>query len=65
MAPGVSGPICLWRIVAVRADDEALGHPVHSPIDGGAAGRVDADRGVRVAEGAEEPARVLRRRPCS
>src|SRR6187455_2821439 len=44
---------------AVGADDEGFGDTVDAPVDGGAAVRIDADGGVRVAEGAEEAAGVV------
>ena len=46
--------------LAVLADDEGLRHAVDAPVDRRAAGFVDADRLERIAEIAEEAARVFR-----
>ena len=43
--------------LARAVDDERLGHAVDAPLDGAAAGGVDADGGVRIAVAAEIAAR--------
>ena len=46
-------------MLAVAADDERLRHAVDAPIDRGAAVRIDADRGERIAVAVEKTPRVL------